>query len=276
MMRPLLSALLGTVVVSALNAAESVMLAEPDVKLGLKIEATTSAKGGKAISSGAAGTTEQTVDVSRHRVIQRTMHPDAIGGEVTYRFLQDRIITVVDGKTESSSGALDGKVAKGLRNGAGNWTFTLADGTATGDEVGQLELAGGFENRHWLPGKKVEVGESWNFSPNFIRSSLKLDLPAPEVSGVMTLREIGKAPDGGRQAIIDLFIRGGGKEFLPDGGVKKADGGLTGNLTVNLDRPGQMRMHLTGKLATGSREGGESAGALLPLTMSVKIDPMGN
>lgn len=276
MKHSLLRALLATALFSGpLAAAESVLLADPDVKLGLKIEASTVSKNGRTVTTGAGGSNTRSVDITRTRQLQRTMAPDATGGEVTYRILKDHITTVVDGKKENTTAPLDGKVATGLRNGAGNWTFTLADGTATGEAVEQLEILAGFENRRWLPNRKVEVGESWNFAPNFIRASLKRDIPNPQVMGTMKLRQIGKAPDGTRQAIIDCFIRGGGQKELPQGGGAQADGGLTGNLTVNLDQPGRMRFHLVGKLATGAEDGSGTARAMMPLTLTLKTDPLG-
>jgi len=260
---------------NSVHAGESVMLANPDEKLALKIEASTGTKGGTVTRSGAAGSVSQTVDITRTRLVERTMKPDATGGEVTCRILKDRIVTAVDGKSESTAGPLDGKVATGLRNGAGNWTFTLADQTASGDVVQQLEELAGFENRKWLPGRMVAVGETWNFTPWFIHHSLQRDIPNPQVVGMMKLREIGKAPDGSRQATIDCFIRGGGETKGPDGGGAKAEGGLKGVLIVNLDQPSRMRMDLTGNLETGSEVKAGTTSASLPLTMSVTIEPLG-
>ena len=257
-----------------LSAVESVLLKDPDTKLALKIETSTVAKGGRAETTGAAGQTSQSIDITRERLIHRTMHPDAIGGEVSYRIIRDAITTAIDGKPDSKTGGLQGKTAKALRNGAGNWTFSLTGSAAYGEAANDLEMLGAFENRKWLPGRKVAIGESWNFNPNFIRRILQRDVPNPQVIGIMKLRKVDKAPDGTRQAIIDCYIRGGGKKALTGGAVADAETGLAGSLTVNLDQPGRMRFYLSGRLNTGTTKGGESARAILPLNMSVKINPL--
>lgn len=276
MMRNTFPFLIAGVFLSSAHAGESVMLANPDEKLALRIEASTGTKGGVVTSSGTAGSVRQTIDITRSRVVERTMKPGADAhGEVTCRFLQDRIVTAVDGKPATAAGPLDGKVATGLPDSTGNWTFTLTDQTASGDVVQQLEELAGFENRKWLPGRKVEIGETWNFTPWFILSSLQRDIPNPQVVGMMKLSELGKAPDGSRQAIIDCVIRGGGEADTPDGSGAKAEGSLKGVLIVNLDQPGRMRMDLAGKLETGSEKKSGTTSASLPLTMSVKIEPLG-
>ncbi len=149
----------------SVHAEESVMLANPDEKLALKIEATTGTKGGTVTRSGATASLTQKVDITRTRIVERTLKPGAAGGEVTCRFLQDRIVTAVDGKSETSAGPLDRKVATALRDSDGRWTFTLGDKPATGNVAQQLEELAGFENRKWLPGRKVAAGETWNFTP---------------------------------------------------------------------------------------------------------------
>lgn len=260
---------------SSVHAQESVMLANPDEKLALKIEATTGTKGGSVTRSGATASVSQTVDITRTRIVERTLKPNTTGGEVTCRFLQDRIMTAVDGKSDTNPGPLNGKVATGLRDSAGKWTFTLAEKTATGAAVQQLEELAGFENRKWLPGRKVAVGETWNFTPWFIRSSLQRDIANPQVVGIMKLRELGKAADGSRQATIDCVINGGGETEAPDGSIAKAEGDLKGVLIVNLDQPARMRMDLVGKLETGSEKKTGTTSASLPLNLSVKIEPLG-
>jgi hypothetical protein len=258
----------------SLFAAESVLLKEPDPRIALKIESSTVAKGGRAETTGATGRTTQSIDITRERLIQRTMQPDAIGGEVSYRILRDAITTAVNGSQAAKTGGLEGKTAKARKNGAGNWAFSLPDGSAYGEAADDLEMLGAFENRKWLPGRKVAIGESWNFNPTFIRRALQRDVPNPQIIGIMTLRKIDKAPDGTKQAIIDCYIRGGGDKTMTDGAVADAEAGLGGTLSVNLDQPGRMRFYLSGTLNTGASKGSDSARALMPLNMSVKLDPL--
>ncbi|MEP4078128.1 hypothetical protein [Haloferula sp.] len=267
------SSLLGTASLP-LAAAELVLLKDPDPQMALKIESSTEAKGGRSETKDATGQARQSIDITRTRLIHRTMHPDAIGGEVSYRIFRDGITTTLNGKPSIKSGGLEGRTAKARKNGAGNWTFSIPGASAFGEAAGDLEMLGGFENRKWLPGRKVAIGESWNFAPNFIRRALQRDVPNPQVIGIMKLRKVEKAADGTRQAVIDCYIRGGGSNTLVDGAVAEAETGLAGTLTVNLDQPGLMKLYLSGRLNTGTSNARGSARAVMPLNMSVKISPL--
>ncbi|MFC7339177.1 hypothetical protein ACFQY0_18430 [Haloferula chungangensis] len=255
-------------------ASESVLLKEPDPKLGLEISSSTAAEGGVAETSSSAGHTTQSISITRERLIRRTMRPDGIGGVVSYHILRDAIHTSINGTSTSKTGDLEGKTATAGKNGAGNWSFSLPEASVYGEAAKDLEMLGAFENRKWLPGRKVAIGETWNFNPTFIRRALQRDVPNPQVIGIMKLRKVDKAPDGSDQAIIDCFIRGGGEKTMSDGSVADAETGLAGTLTVNLDQPGRMRLYLSGRLNTGTVKGGETARAIVPLNMSVKINPL--
>lgn len=267
------AAAISLLALAPLTAADPVLLEDPDPTLGLRIVTSTVAKGGEAKTTGAGIPVTQKIDITRKRHIERTMLNDALGGVVSYRILQDSITTAINGKPERKTGSLEAKTPKARKNGAGNWTFSL-EGTALGDAAEDLEMLGAFENRKWLPGRKIAIGESWNFNPTFIRRSLQRDIENPQVSGVMKLREVGTAPDGTRQAVIDCFIHGGGSNPLAGGGTVTAETGLVGNLTVNLDQPGRMRLYLNGKLATGVTKPGDSAVVKMPLNLTVKINPI--
>ncbi len=272
-----LRALIGvaTVGILPLGAQERVMLKDADEKIGLRIHSVNRSSGGRVETEGAgAGSAgSATVAVTRTRQIERRYLPDPLGGKLRYHFVRDQVASQVDGESRQAPGPLHGKRVTGTRNGAGNWVFDIEGGVAVGDQVEELDLLGAFENKRWQPNRMVQVGDSWDFTPRFIRQTLKRDLPASEAVGVMKLREIGKAADGSRQAVIDCVIHGGGEQAT-GGGLRKADATLSGVMTVNLDRPGELRLRLSGTLVSGAEVGAARSTAKMPLTMTLETTPL--
>jgi len=257
-------------------AQERVKLVDPPVGLALRIESTTTSKGGSATVKGGGGASRSEVSLTRKRLLERRHLDDALGGKVTYRVLADRIVSGVDGREESKAGPLDGLTLEGMKNGAGNWVFTPSQGTLRGDAVSELDLLAAFENRRWLPGREVAVGESWEFSPGFIRASLRRDVASAQVVGMMKLRAVEKRADGVRVAVIDCSIRGGGRERTATDAEAGAEGNLVGVITVNLDQPGHIAWHLNGTLLSGSRAGDTESVVRLPMTLKLVIQPLGS
>jgi len=263
------------VLVSPLLAEERYLLKGPAADLGLSLRGTTVSKGGVAETHDAAGDHASRVELTRERIWQRLYLADGPRGKVSYRIIKDRISTGLDGAGESHDGPLSGHVAVGEKNGAGNWVFELGDDVPDAEQRRELELLGLFENRRWLPGEEVALGESWKFTPGFLRGTLRRDLPHAEMIGLMTLRKVETNARGERQAVIDCVIRGGGEEHDAAGGEHDAEALLSGNLTVNLERSGEMSFHLTGALVTGAREGGVVSRVRMPVTMKLEMSPLG-
>lgn len=255
-----------------LAAGEGVLLKDPDEKIGVRIQSVNQSSGGQVRTDGVEGASA-TVSMTRTRQFERRFLPDALGGKLHYRILRDSIVSQLDGETTPTRGPLDGKLVVGTRNGAGNWVFDIEGAPAVGEQVAELDLLGAFENKRWLPGRVVKVGDSWDFTPRFIRHSLRRDLPGSEAVGVMKLREVGKAADGSRQAVIDCVIRGGGQQAAGDK-VRQADANLSGVMTVNLDRPGELSIRLRGTLVSGARVGSAGSTARMPLTMNLSMTPL--
>lgn len=252
-------------------AVETVMLADPEPSLALHIEGSTLSRSGEVAVRGGAESSIRGIGLTRERMLDRSMKPGANGGVITYQIIRDRLTRQEAGDPVVTRQPLDGTTATGRRDGSGRWLFFPAGKRVPGD-VEELEFLTAFENRRWLPGRAVAIGETWEFPAEFIRRSLQRDIPQPEVVGMMKLREIGKNPAGQRQAIIDCVIRGGGGKSLPRGGAE-AEGKLSGTLIVDLEKPGTMRLQLTGQFTISTQSGAESSRSVLPLTLMVKIEP---
>ncbi len=256
-------------------AAETYLLKEPDEKLSLKVETLSVAKGAVTTTrtSGATRTHHQ-ADVVRWREWKRTFRPDALGGKVHYHMLRDEVATRLDGEDDVKAGPLHGKVTVGQRNGAGNWTFTLLEGSAVGAQVDELEAMEAIENRRWLPNRKVAIGETWEFTPQFVRDTLRRDVKQAVAVGVMELVAVDEKPGGGRQARIKVVIRAGGEEVKSSREVVGAEGLLAGEMTVELDRPGAMVLRLNGTMISEAKVGASDAVARIPVTLRFESEPL--
>lgn len=246
------------------------MLADPDPALPLRVEASTFSRNGEVTVRGAGESSVRGIGITRDRVLERAARPTASGLVVTCRILSDRLTRRTGGEPVVTRQPLDGMTATGRRDASGRWRFAPEGRRVPGD-VEQLEFLDAFENRGWLPGRKVAVGDSWEFPAAFIRRSLENEIAHPEVVGLMKLREISRDEAGRRSAIIDCVIRGGGGAEGTAGTA--ADGKLSGTLIVDLEKPGAMRLQLTGQFTILTRRDGGSVRSELPITLMVKIEP---
>ena len=260
---------------SSALGAETYLLKEPDEALGLSVETLSVAKDATTTSrgEGRARTTHK-ADIVRWRQWNRTFRNDALGGKVHYRMLRDEITTRLDGDEKTQAGGLHGRIAVGQRNGAGNWVFTLAEGTAVGDQVAELDAMQAIENRRWLPNRKVAIGETWEFTPQFIRNSLRRDVKNAVAIGLMELLSVDTTADGVRQARIKVVVRAGGEEVKSAREVVGAEGLLSGEMTVDLDRPGAMVLRLAGTVVSEARVGSTDAVARIPVTLRFESKPL--
>jgi hypothetical protein len=266
---------LTALLVSSAFAAETYLLKEPDEALGLSVETLSVAKNSTTTTRTEGGvSTRHKADVVRWRQWNRTFRDDALGGKVHYRMLRDEVTTRLDGDERTQAGPLHGRIAMGQRNGAGNWVFTLAEGAAVGDQVTELESIQAIENRRWLPNRKVAIGETWEFTPQFIRNTLRRDVRNAVAVGLMELVAVDKMPDGGRQARIKVVVRAGGEEVKSSREVVGAEGMLSGEMTVELDRPGAMVLRLAGTVVSEAKVGTTGAVARIPVTLRFESKPL--
>ncbi|WP_353415644.1 hypothetical protein [Haloferula helveola] len=265
----------GPVMVMGLGLAEDTYpLQEPPVETPLAVETISVAKGVTTTRTVDGKVMRHTADVVRWREWDRTFTDDALGGIVRYRMKRDEIATKVNGEESKTDGPLAGKIALGRKTGAGNRTFSLSERTAVGDQVDELVAMASIENRNWLPNRHVKIGETWEFTPQFVRAALRRDVPNSVAVGLAELVDVKKLPDGSREALVKLVIRGGGEAAKGPNNVVGAEGLISGNLTVNLERPGELVLRLNGTLVSEAQVGDADSIARVPITLRFESKPL--
>ena len=176
----------------------------------------------------------------------------------------------VAGKEEKStdSSPLTGKMFAMSKSPTGDWKFEL-DGsiplTRVQHEIEELTV---YLKRDWYPGREVNVGDSWEFDPAWVKMIIEKDLSKAQTIGTMRLRQIRHAET--RQiAVIDISIRSTGADFHSDGSESGASIELTGQVTVNLDTMLDESLELKGTVISSSSKAGESTKAKLPVRLVV-------
>jgi hypothetical protein len=178
--------------------------------------------------------------------------------------------TTIAGKEEKStdSSPLTGKMFAMSKAPAGDWKFEL-DGsvplTRVDAEIAELKI---YLQRNWFPTREVNVGDSWEFDPAWVKSVIEKDLSKAQTIGTMRLLQV-RHSEKRDVAIIDVSIRSTGADFQADGSESSASIDLAGQVTVNLDTMLDESLELKGTLATRSSKPGEAATVKLPIRLTV-------
>jgi hypothetical protein len=253
---------------------KGVLLSDPPSALGLSIESVTESIGGEAKITKGEGTQATKISLMRSRSFERRHQGDPNGGKVVYRILIDRVMTSASGEASQHPSLLEGFTLNAMKGNDGKWLFTPESGNIQGDAVTEVELLEAFENRRWMPGRVVEVGDSWPFTPGFIQGTLRKDLRSAKASGLMKLIAVQKLEDGTRQAVIECSITGGGREERGVAQVAAAQLSLSGKVVVNIDRPGIIVCNLSGRMASGVKSGTTEKEVEMPVSLKLKISPL--
>ena len=178
--------------------------------------------------------------------------------------------TQLDGKPEeiTDTSPLKGKLFSMSKTPVGDWKFEL-DGsvplTRVKHEIDELTHS---LKRDWFPAKSVELGDSWEFDPAWVKAIIEKDLVKAKTIGTMRLRQVRRAV--GRQlAIIDISIRSTGTDFRPDGTEAAATIDLTGQVTVNLDTMLDESLELSGTVTSSTDRVSEVNKVVLPVKLVV-------
>jgi hypothetical protein len=219
-------------------------------------------------------TTKGSISVTRDRDLIWTFRtPGTDGtrkGMVKVAELTTTTKTQLDGKPEeiTDTSPLKGKLFSMSKTPVGDWKFEL-DGsvplTRVKHEIDELTH---YLKRDWFPAKSVELGDSWEFDPAWVKSIIEKDLVKAKTIGTMRLRQVRRAV--GRQlAIIDISIRSTGTDFRPDGTEAAATIDLTGQVTVNLDTMLDESLELSGTVTSSTDRVSEVNKLVLPVKLVV-------
>ncbi|MCX6867967.1 MAG: hypothetical protein NTV46_17475 [Verrucomicrobia bacterium] len=215
-----------------------------------------------------------TITITRDRELTWTFRDPAADGTKRGMVRVTKLTTssksVIAGKEEKSTDSipLTGKMFAMSKPPKGAWKFEL-DGsvpyTRVTNEIDELTV---YLQRAWWPAREINLGDSWEFDPAWIKMIIEKDLAKAQTIGTMRLRQIRRGEK--RQiAIIDVTVRSTGADFQADGSEASAAIELTGQITVNLDTMLDESLELKGTLTSNSSKPGESTKLKLPISLVV-------
>ncbi|MEO8614601.1 MAG: hypothetical protein ABI600_05620 [Luteolibacter sp.] len=213
-----------------------------------------------------------TIAITRERDLTWTFRDPAADGSrrgmVKVSSISASSKTVIDGKTErlADPSPLTGKMFSMSRPLQGDWKFEL-DGSIplmrVQKEIDELKI---YLKRDWYPNHEVNLGDSWEFDPSWVKMIIQRDFSSAQTIGTMRLRQV-RNSFARRMAVIDISIRSTGAKFHSDGSSGEGTINLSGQVTMNLDTMLDESLELKGTVTTSSRKGGETTHMTLPIRL---------
>ncbi len=211
-----------------------------------------------------------TILLSRQRELVWTFRDPATDGTrrgmVKVTNISTSTKTVIDGKTEklTDTSPLVGKMFGMSKAPKGDWKFEL-DGSVplvrVEKEIDELKV---YLKRDWYPARDLNVGDSWEFDPAWVKMVIQRDFSSAQSIGTMRLRQV-RSSFTHKIAVIDVSIQSTGAKFQSDGSSGEGTVELTGQVTVNLDTMLDELLELKGTITTNSRKAGETTQMKLPV-----------
>ena len=229
-------------------------------------------KGGTIQSSGLGKPTTGTMEVIRERELVWTFRvPAADGtrrGMVRVPKLTTTTRTVINGKEQkiTDQSPLVGKMFGMSKSSDGVWNFELDGSLPLARVRSEIEELQVYLKRDWYPNREINVGDSWEFDPAWIRMVIERDMSKAQTIGTMRLRQV-RNTEKRRVAVIEVSIRSTGADLRPDGSESDAALNLSGEVLVNLDTMLDEALELKGTITSTYIKGAESTTTKLPIRM---------
>ncbi|MDP3850819.1 MAG: hypothetical protein Q8Q59_09965 [Luteolibacter sp.] len=214
------------------------------------------------------------IRIYRERDLSWTFRAPATDGTLRGMVSISKIATfssfTLDGKEEKSEDGspLCGKMFAMSKAPAGDWKFEL-DGSIplrrVEKEIDELTI---YLKRQWYPDRVVNVGDSWEFDPAWIRMIVEKDLHKAQTIGTMKLRQIRRTARK-QVAVIDISVRSTGGDFRADGSEARAQVELSGQVVVDLSTMLDESLELNGTIVTSSGTLNDSKKVTLPVHLKV-------
>jgi hypothetical protein len=269
---------LATVVV----AHGGVKLGKVKLKAGQRVRLTvrSEAENGRLETRGPDGNSAAVMKVLRERDIVWTMMNRAADGSPRVMVRIPKFVTIstliVNGVPDVRTVAspLTGKLVEATRKPDGTWTF-LSDGSPIGEMAKEetSELAA-YQSSQWFPDRMVEVGESWEFEPKWIKLVLQRDLRDALVVGTMTLREVRRTM-ASQTAVVNMIIRSSGSKTDKEFRETTATVDLKGQAVIDLKTMLYESLELVGTFRSQVSDGAKRTIVTLPLTMAARQQLVG-
>lgn len=230
--------------------------------------------GGTVEISSNGKTSKGTIASTRERELVWTVRAPAPDGTkrgmVKVPGITTTTITKIAGKSNTVTDAspLNGKMFSMSKSPSGEWKFELDGSVPYSRSQSEIEELTVYLKREWFPTKEVNLGDSWEFDPAWIKMIVEKDLSQAKTIGTMRLRQIRRGEK--RQiAVIDVTIRSTGGDFKADGSETTASVDLSGQLTVNLDTMLDESLELKGTINIDTNKAGETRKVKLPVNLTV-------
>jgi hypothetical protein len=215
-----------------------------------------------------------TISVTRERELVWTFRAPAQDGTkrgmVRVPGITTTTITKIAGKIDTVTDAspLNGKMFSMSKSPSGEWKFELDGSVPFSRMQSEIEELTVYLKREWYPAREVNLGDSWEFDPAWIKMIVEKDLSQAKTIGTMRLRQIRRGEK--RQiALIDVTIRSTGADFKADGSETDASIDLTGQVVVNLETMLDESLELKGSIDIQTNKAGESRKIKLPVNLTV-------
>lgn len=228
-------------------------------------------QGGTIVKIVEGKTSRGTIEVIRDRDLIWTFREPAADGSrrgmVRVPKFTTFTRTVIRGNEEKGTeqSPLTGKMFAMTKEPKGEWTFQL-DGsvplTQITTEIDEMKI---YLKRDWYPAHEVNLGDSWEFDPAWVKKIIERDLEKAQTIGTMTLRQIRNSATN-RTAVIDIVIHSTGGDFKQDGTETTATIELTGQVVVNLETMLDESLTLKGTVTSSMNRVSESSKVTLPVS----------
>ena len=213
-----------------------------------------------------------TIQIIRDRDLVWTfMDPTADGtrkGMVRVKGMATTTATTIGGRDDKDSDVspLSGKMFAMTKTPTGDWKFTLDGSPPMARMKSEIDSLKVYLKRSWFPPHEVNLGDSWEFNPEWIKMIIHQDLPKSQTVGTMRLRQIRKTK-AFEIAVMDVTIRSTGSEFFADGRETSGTVNLTGELTVNLKTMLDESLILKGTVTSSTGSATQSTKLTLPIEL---------
>lgn len=276
MKSPLCSALAWAICACPLAAVAGITFGPVKGKPGesIRLETYSETPGGNIQQSVSGKNTSGTINITRERDLVWTFREAAADGTRRGMVRVSKITTTTKTKIEgiedkaADTSPLTGKMFAMSKTPTGDWKFEL-DGsvplTRARHEIEELKI---YLKRDWFPAREVNVGDSWEFDPAWVKHIIEKDLSKAQTVGTMRLRQV-RSGFTGRTALIDVTIRSTGANFKADGSEASANIDLTGQVKVNLNTMLDEELELTGTVRSSTKRPGETKSVTLPVKLKV-------
>jgi len=176
--------------------------------------------------------------------------------------------TTIDRKTENLNDVspLTGKMFAMTKPPKGEWSFQLDGSVPLSETRAEIDSMKVYLKRDWYPTHEVQLGDSWEFDPIWIKMIIERDLDKAQTIGTMSLRQIRRSTST-QTAVIDIAIHSSGGDFHRDGTEVNATVELSGQVIVNLGTMLDESLTLKGTVTTTTDRVSESSKIKLPISL---------